>query len=163
MNLGAVCAGGLTALGAVLDFLCSPEEKERYCLWLETKLLTFRNVTRRTFGREEMTFAIALLEKVFGKRFWSGRRWISVSLVVLMALATGVLISLRLARFSQQQTEGNASDCLLPVSFLLIAMASSALSISLSIWLSRFALRFRAGTSLVGVLCLLTVHIFLFA
>jgi hypothetical protein len=76
MTIGAVCAGGLVALGAILDLLCSAEEKARLRVLLEAKLYRFRYVTPRSFGREEMTFAIGLLERVFGSRFWSWRRWI---------------------------------------------------------------------------------------
>jgi hypothetical protein len=152
MTFGAVCAGGLVALGAVLDFLYSAEEKARLRVLLEATLYRFRYVTPRSFGREEMTFAIGLLERVFGSRFWSWRRWIGVSLVSLMAFAYAVLV------VWPKLENGYVYSLMM----LLITTVGTALSVSLSIWLSRFALGVPGGTSLVGILCLLAVHITLF-
>lgn len=154
-TIGAVIAATLVGLGGFLDYIYTAGEKAKMREKLEKRLYSFNYLSFRTFGRAEIEFAILMLERFAGSRFFSVHRWITVASIEVVALLIAwPVIALQGVSPEPWNTVFTSINF-----FLVVAsMVSMALSFSLSIFLSKWALRIRGGTTLGGVLCLLLIH-----
>jgi hypothetical protein len=92
----AACGG----VGAFIDFLMSKSDQKRLRDWLETWWLRFSYVDARSFGREEALYALAVIDRVLGRKFLSYRRLLSTTLI---GVAVGIVVVM-LALFSDSQS-----------------------------------------------------------
>lgn len=91
-------------VGAIMDFWIGREGQKRVRNRIEDWWLRMSYINLRSFGREESLFAVEVIDRLFGRKFFSERRLVSVSIVVsvaiiaslgvryLMALLTGAQI-----------------------------------------------------------------------
>jgi hypothetical protein len=73
----AACGG----IGAFIDFWIGKRGQRRVRDWLETWWLRFSYVNLKNFGREEARFAIATMDKVLGRGFFSRKRFVSFAIL----------------------------------------------------------------------------------
>ena len=85
---------GLTGLGVFADFLLGRANQARVRGYLETWWIKFADVRINHFGIGEALYAISLLDRWFGRHFFSRRRGASVSLVLFSAASVGYVIGL---------------------------------------------------------------------
>ena len=76
-----VLVGGL---GAFIDFLIGKAGQERAKDFLLRWWVRFDDVRWRNFGREEGLFAGRVIERWFGRRIWSVRRFTSASILIVI-------------------------------------------------------------------------------
>lgn len=149
----AVIAVGLTTLGVVLDWGVAPETKQRLQTKLEGLLYRFRYATWRKFGADEIAFSLRILD-LFGRRFFSWRR-----LAVVVTLYATLAVALFLAVGPDTRGATILGDCVeISTSAVLFSI-----SISYTLWLSRFVLRLPLGDTFIGTLLLLIWHIAILA
>jgi hypothetical protein len=73
----------MTALGGFIDFLLGNPGRAKLVTALEDWWVRFDDVSRTNFGRKEAEFAVFVLDRWFGKRFFSVRRFL---------VCTGIMI-----------------------------------------------------------------------
>jgi hypothetical protein len=161
LTVGTISATALTALGGTLDYLVGPDEKQKIRDWLEPRLYKFSYVTRRNFGCKEIKAAISTFERFAGARFLSIRRWIcALTIIASTAIFSALTKSNTFSSFAHALAvlfqSWNPVDGIIEV---LIYSVSIAASFSLTLFLSRVAIRVRGGTTLFGIVCLLLVHL----
>jgi hypothetical protein len=155
LDLVAIIAGGLTTLGVVLDWGVTPETKQRIQTRLEGLLYRFRYTTPRTFGRDEIEFSMRVLH-LFGERFFSWRRLV----FVVLTYATICAAILLLEHVQRLQVYG--FQLRIAEAFILTFSAIAfSLSISYTLWLCHLMLRIPYGSSFLGTIVLLMLHLFL--
>ena len=86
--------GGLTAVGAVIDFMMYPKEREKLKRHLEDWWLRFSYVCWSNFGRKEAEAAIEALDAWAGARLWSWKRWRFASITCLVVFQLAVVWTL---------------------------------------------------------------------
>ncbi len=85
MTTVAACGGA----GAFIDFYIGKVGQRRVRDWLETWWLKLSYVRWGNLGREEALFAVQVMDRLFGRRFFSARR---IILVVLIISVCGILL-----------------------------------------------------------------------
>jgi predicted outer membrane lipoprotein len=85
--LTIVAAFGI--VGAFIDFYIGKRGQQRVREWLETWWLRLSYVRWGNIGREEALFAVQVMDRLFGERFFS---WKRIGLVILVTLACAALI-----------------------------------------------------------------------
>jgi hypothetical protein len=83
-----VAIGGI---GAFIDFLIGRTGQERAKDFLLRWWVRFDDVHWRNFGKEEGLFAGELIEKWFGRRIWSLRRYVVACLLLSLSLVIGYI------------------------------------------------------------------------
>lgn len=155
LSLAAVVAGGLTAIGLILDWGVSPETKKAIQDELERRLFKFRYTSMRTFGRDEIGFSMRVFD-LFGRRLLSWQRLAAV--IVTYALL--MLIALLLWQFDEKPRGlglfGWHTAIVASVNAVFFAF-----SISLTMWLSNLWLRMPGGATLAGAIALMVTHLVL--
>ena len=147
----AVVAGGLTALGVVLDWGVAPQTKQRLQTKLESLLYRFHYTTLRTFGRDEIAFSVRVFD-LFGQRFFSWRR---VAVVGLFYASITIICGINMS------LDGPDSDWRVLLVRWVLSFLLFSCSISFTIWACRAMLRWPGGATLGGSIILLLVHLFL--
>jgi hypothetical protein len=163
VTVGSIIAGGLATIGGALDYLVSPNEKQRIRDRLEPFFYKFRYLSWRTFGREEIEFSISVLERFFGPRLFSTRRWAAALLMTILAIVIEVSIAAANSGDSiWWKLEWIASDGgPIGLVFMLVGTVTAALSFSLSLFLSKTTLRVPGGATIPGLIVLLVIHVIL--
>lgn len=94
-------AGGLAAIGVLIDFTMTPKQRDRLKSALEDWWVRFDDVRWGNFGSEEAKVAVSILDNWAGDHFWSWQRWYFSIWVNLLAALGGLvwftLSALRLA------------------------------------------------------------------
>lgn len=103
MDWGATFAvvGTCGVAGAFIDFLMGKAGQKRVRGWLEDWWLRLSYVTWGNFGREEAAFAISVLDRLFGTRLLSLRRFIAVLVALsILYFAEWMFVGFRVGRFA---------------------------------------------------------------
>ena len=69
-------------MGAFIDFWLGKRGEERFRGWLETWWLRLSYVRWGTLGRDEALFAVQVIERLFGRRLLSIRRFASTAAII---------------------------------------------------------------------------------
>jgi hypothetical protein len=118
----AGCAG----VGAFIDFYIGKRGQRCVRDWLETWWLRFSYVTGRNFGREEARFAVTVMDRVLGRRFFSLRRLFAVAVAAVVALvppAAAAIIQARWDHFEIAWLPPNPSLIMFAVSLVFFSLA----------------------------------------
>jgi hypothetical protein len=150
-TLASIAATVPTVVGVILDWMVPPAMKEKCREKIESKLYWFNYATLRGFGKAEIEFSIRIFAKIVGERLFGMHRAIFVCAVA--ACLWGVFLCLGIKPLARVYLN--------PAFFFQILLSFFFFSISLSwtIWLSRFALKVRGGATLLGSLVLLIIHL----
>ncbi len=159
VSLVQISAAALTLAGLILDYVVSPEEKEKIRCRAKDRLEVFRKITPRNFGREEISWAIDQLERLVGARFLSWRRLIAACGMVLMAFTVITVVAGPSKTLAFLQGTPYAADAFRSIVVVIVPFLMA--SMSLSLWMSRAITRIPHGNSLLGVVLLLAVHVIL--
>lgn len=73
----------MATVGGFIDFLLGKAGRARLISALEGWWVRFDDVTRHNFGKQEASFAIGVLDRWFGRRFFSIRRVLVCAAIVL--------------------------------------------------------------------------------
>jgi hypothetical protein len=90
----AACVG----VGAFIDFYIGKSGQKHLRDWLETWWLRFSYVNARNFGREEALFAVSVMDRLFGRRFFSLRRLCAVAILAVVSLVSPLAATVIRAR-----------------------------------------------------------------
>src|SRR5215472_10124622 len=80
--LTAITIGGV--LGAFIDFYIGKDGQRRVRDWLATWWLKFSYIRWDNIGHDEAIFAVSVMDRLFGRRLFSRRRWIAVALFTII-------------------------------------------------------------------------------
>jgi hypothetical protein len=139
----------MTAIGVFVDFLLYNPGRARVAAAPEHWWVRFGDVSRNNFGRKEAEFAVSVLDRWFGRRFFSVRRFVICVGILLFWWAWGALqvfphfrsAPFRLNIFNQIA--------------IVISYFSLALSISFSRWVAIGARSLMTGSAFQNY-CLFT-------
>ena len=80
-------------LGAFIDFLLGRVGRKRTRDFLHEWWIRFDDVTWRNFGRQEAFLAISAMDRWWGRRLFTARRWSFVAWLSVMAICLGCIIA----------------------------------------------------------------------
>jgi hypothetical protein len=123
-------AGG-AGVGAFIDFYIGKSGQKLVKGWLETWWLRFSYVDARNFGREEALFAVAVMDRVFGRRFFSVRRVCAVTVAAILSSA------IPLATTIVRAERAGAGTVLVPSDFHLTYFSVVLIAFSASVTITR--------------------------
>jgi hypothetical protein len=134
--LWTIAAGGV--LGAFIDFYIGKPGQRRVRDWLETWWLRLSDVRWGNFGREEALFAVRVIDRLFGRRFFSIRRIVSVAVITFGSLC--VMLSL----FITKSIHLLWIDFISPTNIILtphplLSLIAMAVFVTASLSITRFA------------------------
>jgi hypothetical protein len=117
-----------SAFGRVIDFLIGRVGQERAKGFLETWWIKFDDVRWNNFGRKEALFAVTLLDRWFGRRFVSPRRWLSILILFVLLIVSGQLLAI-----CQSQKGLRLPLVIVPTEFAIAPLSAIGLAVSLSL------------------------------
>jgi hypothetical protein len=132
---------GWGGLGAVIDFWIGRQGQQRLIGWMEPWWLKFSDIRLATFGREEANTAVAVLDRLFGARLFSRRRFIAVVTVQSVFVVIGIVILVVTGHWRDHTLPGeqpvNVRSGDWPLA--LVVFFFSLVSITVAISITRFA------------------------
>jgi hypothetical protein len=118
------------AAGAFIDFYIGKNGQEGVRSWLETWWLRFSYVNLRNFGQQEALYSVSIIDRLFGEKFFSRRRFTSVVLVATFSVIWTIAIPVAQYKIENPLTSFiTVGYDILPVSVILFSISISATQI----------------------------------
>jgi hypothetical protein len=148
-------AGVLSAISALFQFVLTEQQKNSLRSGFEARVYKFNYVTWPNFARMEATAALGVMDRFFGRHFFSRKRLLATIAVLTLAAMTAAALGnfdwRDIARFnpfgqSDFATHGQAFGSVMTLSTLILLGVSFALSVTVTRAVSVVLLKLPSGT-----------------